>query len=108
MARHHILAIGNGGQPDAGRWLLSWAQAAGFERIECSASTWCYATPSQRQTWAEGWVERAQHSAFAEHARRLDLASPGDLVEIAQAWRQWAACPDGWFAILHGEILAWA
>ena len=27
------------------------------------------------------------------------------LDRIAAAWRQWSAEPDGWFAILHGEIL---
>ncbi len=108
LALYRAVATDNGGEPDAGRRLLSWAQAAGFERIEPSASTWCYATPSQRQTWAEDWVERAQHSAFAEHALRLNLATRADLADIAQAWRDWAACRDGWFAILHGEILAWA
>jgi hypothetical protein len=27
------------------------------------------------------------------------------LMEIAAAWRRWAAHPDGWFGLLHGEIL---
>jgi hypothetical protein len=27
------------------------------------------------------------------------------LQEIAAAWRRWAEHPDGWFALLHGEIL---
>ena len=25
---------------------------------------------------------------------------------MAAAWRAWAATPDAWFAVLHGEILA--
>ena len=25
---------------------------------------------------------------------------------MAAAWRAWAAAPDGWFAVLHGEVLA--
>lgn len=26
--------------------------------------------------------------------------------EIAEAWREWAESNDGWFAVLHGEIVA--
>ena len=33
------------------------------------------------------------------------LASDGELSDIAAAWRAWAAHPDGWFAVLHGEIV---
>ena len=25
---------------------------------------------------------------------------------MAAAWRAWAATPDAWFAVLHGEVLA--
>jgi hypothetical protein len=28
-----------------------------------------------------------------------------DLEEVAAAWRQWAADPDGWISVLHGELL---
>ena len=41
----------NGGEPDAGRRLLSWARAAGFENVMATASTWCYATPAERAWW---------------------------------------------------------
>jgi hypothetical protein len=34
------------------------------------------------------------------------LATEAELRAIAQAWRTWAEQPDGWFALLHGEILA--
>jgi hypothetical protein len=33
------------------------------------------------------------------------LASPGSLEEIADGWRRWAGAPDGWFAVVHGEVL---
>jgi hypothetical protein len=33
------------------------------------------------------------------------MTTRDELDEIAAAWREWAATPDGWFAILHGEIL---
>ena len=32
-------------------------------------------------------------------------ASTEDLEMIADGWRAWAAHPDGWFAVIHGEIL---
>ena len=38
------LARANGGEPDAGRRLLGWARAAGFEEVTASSSTWCFAS----------------------------------------------------------------
>jgi hypothetical protein len=35
----------------------------------------------------------------------LGIADERDLTAFAVAWRRWAASPDGWFAVLHGEIL---
>jgi hypothetical protein len=28
------------------------------------------------------------------------------LTSIGQGWLDWVAEPDGWFSVLHGEILA--
>ena len=36
------------------------------------------------------------------------IADRSDLEAFGAAWRRWAASPDGWFAVLHGEILATA
>jgi hypothetical protein len=44
-------------------------------------------------------------SAFAEQALGYGLATSDELGEIAAAFRRWAACADGWFAILNGEII---
>jgi hypothetical protein len=33
------------------------------------------------------------------------MASTVELADIATAWREWAAHPDGWISVLHGEIL---
>ena len=96
---------GNGSEPDAGRRLSSWARAAGFEDIEATASTWCYATPADRSWWADTWAERITTTTLADQAVERDLASRRELDEIATAWRAWAAEPDGWFAVLHGDIL---
>jgi len=38
-------------------------------------------------------------------AAELGLAHERELAELADAFRTWAAHPDGWFTVLHGEIL---
>lgn len=98
-------ARANGGEPDAGSRLLSWARAAGLREVEPSASTWCYATPELRSWWGGTWAERCLTS-FGPRAVELGLTSAAELEEMAAAWREWAAAPDGWYVVVHGEILA--
>ena len=45
---YSIAARANGGEPDAGRRLLSWAQRAGLAGVTASASVWCHATAEDR------------------------------------------------------------
>jgi SAM-dependent methyltransferase len=99
-------ARANGGEPDAGRRLLSWARAAGFDDIEVSASTWCYATPDERAWWGGLWADRILESALARQLVDAGMATPHDLREISEAWRRWADDGDGWFLVPHGEIIA--
>lgn len=99
-------ARANGGEPDAGRRLLSWARAAGFDDVTASASTWCYATPEERAWWGGMWADRILESALARQLVDTDMAGPGDLRAISEAWRRWADADDGWFLVPHGEILA--
>ncbi len=98
----------NGGEPDAGRSLLAWAHRAGWRDDELTpgASTWCYANPTDRAWWGGLWADRMTSSAIARQAVRDGYATEAECGEIAAAWRQWAAEPDGWFAVLHGELLA--
>ncbi|OBH82748.1 methyltransferase type 11 [Mycobacterium scrofulaceum] len=98
-------ARANGGEPDAGRRLLSWAQQAGFGDITPSGSVWCYATPSTREWWGGMWADRILHSRIASDLLAWGLATGAQLEEISAAWRDWAAAPDGWIALPHGEIL---
>jgi hypothetical protein len=51
------------------------------------------------------WAERIVASAIAEDAVAGGLASRADLEEIARAWRRWAATGDGWFVVVHGEVI---
>jgi SAM-dependent methyltransferase len=102
---YRTLARSNRGEPDAGRWMLHWAHAAGFTDVQPSASAWCYATPNERAWWGGLWADRVTQSAFAEQTVERGLATRAELEELAGAWRAWAAEPDGWFAVLHGEVL---
>ena len=100
------VARGNGGEPDAGRRLLAWGRAAGFTELTPSSSTWCFATPADRQWWGEMWAERILASDMAGIALRTGATTPDDLRRISGGWRAWAAHPDGWISLLHGELLA--
>lgn len=98
-------ARANGGEPDAGRRLLSWALAAGFDDITPTGSVWCYATAATREWWGGMWADRILRSRVARELLDLGLATTAQLEEISAAWRAWAAAPDGWLSIPHGEIL---
>jgi ubiquinone/menaquinone biosynthesis C-methylase UbiE len=105
LALYQRLARANGGEPDAGRRLLSWARSAGFAAVTASSSTWCFATGSDRAWWGEMWADRLRLSAMSRHALTSGV-SRADLDRIAAGWLAWAAAQDGWLSILHGEILA--
>jgi SAM-dependent methyltransferase len=98
------IARANGGEPDAGRRLLAWARAAGFDDVTATSTTWCFATPEDRDWWGGMWAERIVDSAIARQARDGGFATDDDLRRLAAAWRRWAAAPDGWISLLHGEI----
>jgi ubiquinone/menaquinone biosynthesis C-methylase UbiE len=99
------IARSNRGEPDAGRFLLKWAHAAGFAEVAPSASVWCFATPEDRAWWGNLWADRITTSAIADQAEREGFATRAALEDMASAWRAWAADDDGWFAVLHGEII---
>jgi SAM-dependent methyltransferase len=98
-------ARANGGEPGAGRRLLSWALEAGFDDVTPTGSLWCYATAATREWWGGMWADRILHSAVARDLLNLCLATTAQLEEISAAWRAWAAALDGWLAIPRGEIL---
>jgi SAM-dependent methyltransferase len=104
-ALYQAVARALGGEPDAGRRLLSWARAAGFTQVEASASTWCYTGPDDRPWWGTLWAQRLTESPFGGRAVEQGLASRADLERLGLAWLRWAGREDGWFCIPHGEIM---
>lgn len=106
MSVYQAVGSANRAQPDAGRRLLAWAQAADLAGIEASASVWCYATAEDRRWWGDLWADRTTSSRFGRKAVDYGVATPAELEEIAAGWREWAEDPAGWFAVLHGEVIA--
>jgi hypothetical protein len=100
------VARANHAEPDAGRRLLSWARSAGFADVTSGSSTWCYSTPMDRAWWGGLWADRIVESALARQAVEGGFATYAELEELAAGWRRWAESDDGWFSVLHGEILA--
>lgn len=100
------VARSNDAEPDAGRRLLSWAQAAGLADVTAGSSTWCYSTTTDRAWWGGLWAERVLDSDLARQVVDRGIATRDELVAVADGWRTWAASDDGWFSVLHGEILA--
>jgi SAM-dependent methyltransferase len=103
---YHDVAIGNGGEPDAGRHLTRWVREAGFVDLESTATTWVFSTALERAWWGNSGAERATQSQFAAHAIESGHSNPAELARIGQAWRDWATDDDGWLLMPHAEVLA--
>lgn len=103
---YHRVTAANGGDADAGRKLLSWVLDAGFVEPESSTATWTFADPDSRAHWGELWAIRITEGSFADHAIEHGLAGRAELDEMAAGFRLWASRPDGFWAFLHGEVLA--
>ena len=103
---YHELTQRNGAEADAGRHLLGWVQAAGFTDVQAFSSTWTFADPESRAWWGGLWADRVEQSSYASQAIEYGLSDAEELTAIAAAWRRWVERPDGYFAVLHGEVLA--
>ena len=106
MTVYQLVARGNGGEPDAGRYLKGWALSAGFTDVTSSASIWCFASDAERQWWGESWAARALESKFYSDALDGNVATDLELQAISAAWLAWRDAPDGWLAMPHAELLA--
>lgn len=107
-ALYHEVTQANGAEADAGRRLQSWVLAAGYDpdALVATAGVWSYASADDRTWWAGLWAERCVASDFAHQAVAHGLADEVGLEQLAAGWREWGEAPDGWFAVLHGEVLA--
>jgi ubiquinone/menaquinone biosynthesis C-methylase UbiE len=106
LASYRAVARHNGAEPDAGRFLKGWVRAAGFRSLTVTSSTWTFADDASSQWWGGLWAERCELSGYAEQALVYGLASKAELADSAAAFRDWAAHPDAFFTVPHGEVLA--
>ncbi|KAB1149820.1 methyltransferase domain-containing protein [Streptomyces luteolifulvus] len=102
---YHRVARAGGGEPDAGRRLKSWALRAGLTDITATSATWTFTTAQERAWWSGLWADRTVASAYARRAVDGGHATEDQLRAVARAWREWGQREDGWFSVLHGEIL---
>ena len=105
LDRYRAVVRANGGEPDAGRYLLTWARAAGFTDVTPGASAWCFATPEDRRWWGGTWAERVTTSTASAQLLQQGLTL-ADLDDIGAAWRKWSEHPDGCFLVPSGELVA--
>lgn len=105
LALYRRLARSSGAEPDAGRRLKSWTQAAGLTVLASTASAWCFASDADVTWWGELWAERVAATEMSEQAKARGLATDADLGRIAQGWRRWSIDADAWFAVVHGELI---
>jgi SAM-dependent methyltransferase len=103
---YHLVTARNRAEADAGRHLAAWVRAAGFSDLAVTTSTWTFADPDSRAWWGGLWADRITSSAFGEQAIAYSLSDRSELDSLAEAWRRWAADDDGFFAVLHCEVLA--
>ncbi|NYF99089.1 methyltransferase domain-containing protein [Janibacter cremeus] len=103
---YRAAARGAGGEPDAGRHLLRWCHEAGLADVRAGASLWCYADDDARAWWGGQWQQRAVESNFHDEVLAQGLGDEVTIAEVVDGWRAWTDSPDGWFVIVHGEVLA--
>jgi ubiquinone/menaquinone biosynthesis C-methylase UbiE len=98
----------NGCEPQAGRRLRAWAREAGFDPngVQCSAGTWCFSTPEERAYWGGSIINRFEESNLSATAIESGLATKEEIEESVRALREWIAHEDGFFGLLHGEMIA--
>ena len=104
-ATYRAAARANGAEPDAGRRLRAWANAAGVPAPRVTSSVWSYADEESCRWWGNSQADRCAGEAFSAQAAELGLDRT-DIAEIVEGWRRWADEPDAWFLIPHGELLA--
>ena len=51
------------------------------------------------------WADRITDSALATQLLTSGEATADELGWISEGWHSWAADPDGWILIPHGEVV---
>jgi len=93
--------------PNIGKRLHAIAMQAGFPRsnIDSSVGTWTFSTPDEREWWCGLWADRTTKSDYKTRVLESGLGTETDLEEIAQTWKEMETKEDGWFAVIHGQVI---
>ena len=103
------IAKEKGGNPHPGGRMHVWARDAGFEmdKIQRTAGSWCFSSPEERRYWGGSMGERIKDSGLAKKSVEEGFAKEEDLDEMAKAWQDWVKDEEGWFGVLHGQMICW-
>lgn len=104
---YQAVAKANGAEPNAGRFLKSWARTAGFTNpgdVTFTWDSWNY-QDADAVFWAEAWKQRTLHSSFATTSVERGVATDDDLQLISKSWEEWGKQQDAFIIISNGEIL---
>jgi len=52
------------------------------------------------------WAERVIRSSLADQAVDYGLSTKDELAAMSRSWLSWAEQDDGFFAVLHVELIA--
>ena len=105
LALYREVARANRGEPDAGAGSPRGSGPAGFEDLDVDQLDLVLATADDRAWWGGLWADRLAGTALARQLLDEGRATRGELDEVAAAWHAWAEDVDGWFSVLHGEVL---
>jgi ubiquinone/menaquinone biosynthesis C-methylase UbiE len=102
---YHEITRANHAEANAGRYLKSWAMAAGFENLTVSSSNWIFESTDERSWWGGLWADRVLHSDFARQGVEYELTSRDELEAIAHAFVRWSQSTEGFFLLVNVEVL---
>eukprot|EP00462_Mataza_sp_D1_P013492 CAMPEP_0175172414 /NCGR_PEP_ID=MMETSP0087-20121206/31418_1 /TAXON_ID=136419 /ORGANISM="Unknown Unknown, Strain D1" /LENGTH=198 /DNA_ID=CAMNT_0016463479 /DNA_START=147 /DNA_END=743 /DNA_ORIENTATION=- len=103
---YRAVALRNGAQPDAGRYLRSWLAAAGFSETHPSLSVVPHFTGAEVANFGQAWAVRIVESDMAKQAVNYGIASRAQLEDISRTWQAFSATEDASLYYVNGEALA--
>lgn len=101
------IAEAKGGHPHPGRYIHTWAEQAGFDRLDvtCSAGAWCFSSDEEREYWGGSMADRVASPTFTAAAAQYGSATPAQIEGLGRGWDDFRRDKQAWFGLMHGQIL---
>ncbi len=104
---YDAVAVRNGGNPRAGRHMLSWMEDTGeLTGIHITTSTWTFFEEGGKTWWGDQWSQRILESDIATKALEYGIATRPELEAISLGWQEWKNAPGSLSCFTHFEGLA--